>query len=78
MPGRIEPIFISKDAFKRWSGERYELDLYVWLQINEEYSFYEATFIKNTRTTHENLLDSIIADLSTPPLLGQNAVVLLG
>jgi hypothetical protein len=53
--------------FKRWTKDRYEADLYVWLQVNQRQP-YQASFVTNDRSPHRQLVDGLVTNLRVMPL----------
>ena len=53
--------------FKRWTKDRYEADLYVWLQVNQRQP-YQASFVTNDRSPHRPLVDDLVGNLRAIPL----------
>lgn len=55
-------------AFKRWVGNRYTVDLYVWLQVGPETKPYQASYFTNDRSHHRPQIDRLVSDLRSAPL----------
>lgn len=53
--------------FKRWTEDRYEADLYVWLQVNQRQP-YQASFVGNKQSPYRSLVDDLVTNLRARPL----------
>jgi|SRR5579875_1783750 len=65
--GKVIFDWTRSAEFKRWTKDRYEADLYVWLQVNQRQP-YQASFITNDRSPHRPLVDALVTNLRAMPL----------
>ena len=67
MEGKVVFDWTRSAEFKRWTEDRYEADLYVWLQVNQRQP-YQASFVTNDRSPHRPLVDDLVTNLRAIPL----------
>jgi hypothetical protein len=65
--GKIIFDWTRSAEFKRWTKDRYEADLYTWLQVNQRQP-YQASFFTNDRSPHRPLVDDLVTNLRSVPL----------
>lgn len=67
--GSAPPGFVESSAFKRWMHERYEIDLYIWLQVSAEaINPYQAALIVNGRSSFRDDVEFVASELAALPL----------
>ena len=65
--GRVMFDWTRSAEFKRWAKDRFEADLYIWLQVNQRQP-YQASFVTNKRSRHRPLVDDLVTNLRARPL----------
>ncbi len=65
--GKVIFNWTGSAEFKRWTNDRYEADLYIWLQVNQ-WQPYQASFFTNEQSPHRSLVDDFVANLRAVPL----------
>jgi hypothetical protein len=65
--GRVMFDWTKSAEFKRWTKDRYDADLYVWLQVNQRQP-YQASFVTNKQSPHRPLIDDLVTNLRALPL----------
>jgi hypothetical protein len=66
--GRVMADWTETSVFERWTADRYDIDLYVWLQVSDVMQPYQASFVTNDRSPHRPLVDGLVTNLGAVPL----------
>jgi hypothetical protein len=67
--GKVIADWTKTDVFKRWTKDRYAVDLYIWLQVNNQtMEPYQASFFTNDRSPHRCVADALVSSLKSAPL----------
>ena len=70
--------FTKTAVFKKVLQKIYETDLYIWFQLNAEIrKFYRVTFVINSRSAHEELVNNIVANLRKRQLSSMDNIIYL-
>jgi hypothetical protein len=76
--GQASPDFTKTEAFKKAATEMYDIDLYIWLQLNaEQKKAYQLTILANQKTKHKTLTTKIVEDLHAHKLSTMDNFVVL-
>ena len=76
LEGKVIFDWTRSAEFTRWTKDRYEADLYVWLQVNQRQP-YQASFVTNDRSPYRSLVNDLVMNLRAKPLSDADMDVLL-
>lgn len=76
--GQTSPDFTKTEAFKKAAVEMYDIDLYIWLQLNAELKkAYQLTLLVNDKSAHKATIAKIVSDLHDNKLSSMDNFIVL-